>query len=101
MIVILCNCPPDVAPTIARRVVEEGLAACVNILPGVQSVYRWEGAVCEAAESTLILKTGLAQADALRARVVALHPYDVPEFIALPVDAARSLPAYLDWVREP
>lgn len=99
MRVVLCNVPPDEAGRIARSVVEEGLAACVNLLPGVRSVYRWEGRVEEAEETTLLIKTTAERAPALRARLCALHPYDTPEILALPVDEASSDPRYLDWVR--
>ena len=81
---------------IARALVEERLAACVNLLPGIRSIYRWRGAVEEAAEVLLIAKTRADRTAALASRVRALHPYEVPEVVALPVtDGSR---AYLRWV---
>jgi len=96
--VVLVTAPDSkVAAELARRLVEEGLAACVNLVPGVRSIYRWQGALQEDAEILLIAKTRAALVDALAARVRALHPYELPEVIALAV-AAGSEP-YLDWVR--
>ena len=81
---------------IARTLVEERFAACVNVVPGVTSIYRWRGAVEEASEVMLVAKTRAERAPALAARVRALHPYELPEVVALPVtDGSR---AYLRWV---
>ena len=96
--VVLVTAPDlTVGTELARRLVEEGLAACVNLVPGVRSIYRWQGAMQEDAEILLIAKTRAALVDALAARVRALHPYELPEVISLVV-AAGSQP-YLDWVR--
>ena len=81
---------------IARALVEERLAACVNVLPGVCSIYRWKGAVEEASEVMLVAKTRASRAAALAARVRALHPYELPEVLALPVTDGSQ--AYLRWV---
>ncbi len=98
VVVVLCTLPPgDAASSIARTLVEERLAACVNLVPQVRSIYVWEGAVEQADEQLAIIKTTVDGVAALRARLVALHPYDVPEVIALPVDDGH-LP-YLGWVR--
>ena len=90
---------PDAASAqrLARALVEEGLAACVNRIPGLHSIYRWQGAVQEAAEELLIAKTLRARIPALAERVADLHPYALPEVIALPVVGGSA--AYLDWVR--
>lgn len=96
----LCTVPNrDVALRVARAVVEERLAACVNLVPSVTSVYRWEGAVQEDEEVLLVLKTAPDRRAALEARLLALHPYAVPEFVVL---AAQHVSApYLEWlVRE-
>ena len=77
MKLVLCNTPPDRAEPIARAVVERKLAACVNILPAVRSLYIWEGKVCDDAEATLLLKVAAEGVDALRAALVELHPYDL------------------------
>ena len=83
---------------IARALVEEGLAACANIVPRVRSIYRWKGEVQDEPESLLILKTTAARVEALSARVGELHSYTVPETIALTLDRGRE--SYLDWVDE-
>ena len=96
--VVLVTAPDsEVAAELARRLVEEGLAACVNLVPGVRSIYRWQGAVQEDAEILLIAKTRAALVDALVTRVRALHPYELPEVVALAVVAGSE--PYLDWVR--
>lgn len=92
-----CTCPDTAsADRIARVLVAERLAACVNRLPGVQSTYRWQGAIEQADEVLLLIKTTADRLDALTARLRALHPYELPEFIAVEVHA--GLPAYLEWV---
>jgi periplasmic divalent cation tolerance protein len=96
--VVLCTCPnAEVAAAIAHTVVTESLAACANLIPGVRSIYRWEGRVCDDAEVLMVLKTTGEVLEPLRARLVALHPYACPEVLALPVDFGH-LP-YLSWVR--
>jgi len=97
MLLVLCNCPDEeVANRIALAVLESGLAACVNILPRVQSLYRWQGKIESATEIPLFIKSTAANYPALEAAIRKLHPYDIPEIIALPVE--RGLPAYLNWV---
>lgn len=94
---VFVTCPsPDVAANLAKSLVEERLAACGNIIPGLRSIYRWEGKVHDEAECLLLLKTTAGGYPALEARVKALHPYDVPEILA--VTAAAGLPAYVQWV---
>jgi periplasmic divalent cation tolerance protein len=88
----------DDAVRIARAVVEERLAACGNVIGGVRSIYRWKGGIEDEAEVMLVLKTRHALFEALRQRVVELHGYEVPEVIALPIEAGHS--PYLDWIRE-
>lgn len=87
----------DTAESLARAVVVERLAACVNLVPGVVSIYRWEGEVRRDDEVLLILKTTAERMGALRERVVALHPYDVPEVLVLPVTESHE--PYRAWVR--
>ncbi len=98
MRVVLSNLPPEAADSIASTLVQERLAACVNLLP-VTSIYRWEGKICRDPEVTALIKVRADGVDRLRARLQELHPYDLPEIVALPVDAAGSLAAYVDWVR--
>ena len=85
------------ARSLARALVDERLAACVNLLP-VQSIYRWQGQVEDAAETLLVIKTRQARLDALAARVRALHSYTVPEIIALPV--VGGSPPDLQWIAD-
>ena len=97
VLVVLVTTPtPERAAEIARALVEERLAACGNVVPGLRSIYRWQGKVNEDAEALLILKTTRARFEALRDRVLALHPYEVPEVIALPIAAGSA--AYLGWI---
>ena len=84
------------APAFARTLVDGRLAACVNILPGVTSVYRWKGAVEQDREQLLVIKTTADRVSALEARVRELHPYELPEFLVVP--ATGGSPAYLAWV---
>ena len=92
----LCTCPADGAGRIASTLVEERLAACVSIVPGLRSVYRWQGRVESADEVLLLAKTDSATYPALQARVLELHPHELPELLA--VEPAAGLPAYLQWV---
>ena len=90
---------PDaaVAARIARALVDERLAACANLVPGVRSIYRFRGAVEDEQEVLLVIKTRADRIDALAERLRALHPYEVPELLVLPT--AGGLAPYLDWVR--
>ena len=94
-----CTCPDaGVADRIAGALVSARLAACVNILPGVRSVYRWQGAIERADELLLLIKTTRAQLEPLAALIASLHPYELPEVLA--VEVAGGSPGYLDWVVE-
>lgn len=86
------------ASAFARAIVEEKLAACVSILPPMQSIYRWKGAIEQAEERQVLIKTTAVNVDVLQLRVKALHPYDVPEFLVIPVNAGS--PDYLSWLAE-
>lgn len=98
-LVILITAPSlESARQIARLLVEKRLAACVNLVPGMTSIYRWEGKVQEDAEVLLLAKTHRQRLEALQAEVKAVHSYQVPEIIALPIVA--GLEAYLNWVGE-
>jgi periplasmic divalent cation tolerance protein len=95
--VVLVTMPTaERAAELARTLVDERLAACGNVVPGLRSIYRWEGKVVDEPEVLLVLKTTRARFDGLRDRVLALHPYEVPEVLALPVEAGSA--AYLAWV---
>ena len=94
---VLCTCPEgEAARELANRLVEERLAACVNILPGLTSVYPWEGAIETSRESLLLIKTAKAVYPLLEARLRELHPYELPEIVAVPIE--RGLPDYLQWI---
>jgi periplasmic divalent cation tolerance protein len=99
-VTIVLTTVPDAAcaDRIAQAVVGERLAACVTVLGAARSTYRWQGAVESSQELPLLIKTTAARWPALRERLRALHPYDVPEMLAW--RAADGWPAYLDWVRD-
>ena len=95
--IVLSTCPDsDTAGMLARRLVAERLAACVNIVPGIESVYRWQGEVEQARELLLVIKTRDDLWTALESRLRALHPYELPEIVRVPI--AAGLAPYLDWI---
>jgi periplasmic divalent cation tolerance protein len=96
--VVLCTAPPDRAEAIARAVLEKRLAACVNVVPTVTSLYWWDGAIQRDGEALLVMKTRAALVEALTAAIRAVHPYDVPEVIALPIEPGVGNAAYRAWV---
>lgn len=96
-IVLTTVANPEEAAKLGRALVEEHLAACATLIPGVQSIYRWQGEVESATETLLLIKTGPEQLAALEARLHELHSYEVPEFLVLDVDAASQ--PYLDWMQ--
>ncbi len=97
--VVLTTLPDaEAGERIGRALVEERLAACANVVPGVVSIYRWKGRLERSGEALVVLKTTRDRLEALQARVVELHPYDVPEVIALPVTGGHD--PYLAWVCE-
>ena len=96
-VVVLTTVPSaDAGADIARGLVEEGLCACGNVVPGVRSIYRWAGEIQDEAEALLVLKTERRLVAALKARLPALHPYQVPELLVLPVEDGHA--PYLAWV---
>ena len=97
IVVVLVTCPtPAVGRRLARELVRLRLAACVNVLPGVESVFRWRGKLDTSREALLLIKTTRARLTQLTRAVIALHPYDLPEVIALPVAGGHR--PYLHWV---
>jgi periplasmic divalent cation tolerance protein len=97
MLMVFCQAPDEAcARLVAEALVGERLAACVNILPGVQSVYRWQDEVQVATEVGLVIKTSASRFADMAARLRALHPYELPEIVAIRPDAV--LPAYASWV---
>lgn len=98
IVMVLSNLPDrDAAEKLARHLVEQRLAACVNILAPCRSVYRWQGQVEAADEIPVMIKTSVARYAELEAAIRAQHPYEVPEIIAVPV--VQGLESYLQWVR--
>ncbi len=95
--VVLVTAPQgEAGQNIARTLVEEGFAACVNRIPGIQSTYTWEGKICDDSEELLVIKTASENVDRLINKVKEIHPYDVPEIIALPV--FKGSEDYIKWV---
>ena len=97
MRLLLTTAPPDQAQDLAHVLVEERLAACVSLLPGVRSVYRWKGEVQDDPETQLLVKTTLPRLPALAARLGELHPYEVPEILVLAPEGGSA--AWLDWLQ--
>lgn len=98
-LVVLCTVPDKVAAErIAARLVSGRLAACVNIVPGVESVYEWNGQVQHSSELLLMIKTTTSKYAGLQQRLEELHPYDTPEIIATHIHA--GLPDYLNWISQ-
>jgi periplasmic divalent cation tolerance protein len=97
LVIVLTTLPADAnATALARQLIDERLAACVNALAPMTSIYRWEGAIQEESERQLVIKTSTARLEALKARLHALHPYQVPEFLVLQVDGVST--RYAQWV---
>ena len=88
----------DTARAAARTLVEEHLIACANLLPGIESIYRWKGAIETSAEILVLMKTTIGRYRELEARIRTMHPYEVPEIVSLRTE--EGLPAYLQWVQE-
>jgi periplasmic divalent cation tolerance protein len=102
-IVVLSTCDSEEqAERVARALVEQRLAACVNILPGVRSIYRWKGQVEDASEWLLVIKSRRGLMDQLRAAISKIHTYEIPELLALPVvEGAENYLAWLDRELDP
>lgn len=98
VILVLVTCPTDQAENLAAALVEARVAACVNVIPALQSIYRWQGAVQRDREALLLAKTTRDRFDAFKAAVLARHPYDLPEIVAVGVDHGHA--PYLAWVVE-
>ena len=95
-LVLTTTATPEEAARLARILVEEGLAACATLLPGVRSIYRWQGTVEDSAETLLLLKTSAAQIAPLETRLHQIHSYQTPEFLVLCPESGS--PAYLAWL---
>lgn len=94
---VFCTCPDrETGLNIASVVVERRLAACANLVPGLTSVYHWQGRIHQDEEVLLLIKTPATRFEALREALLELHPYELPEIIAVPI--SEGLPAYLNWI---
>ena len=98
IIVLITVSSPEEGEKIAKALVEKRVAACVNIVPGLRSIYRWQGKICDDKEALMILKTKKALFKQIVARVEKLHSYDVPEIIAMPIIEGSS--KYLSWLNK-
>jgi periplasmic divalent cation tolerance protein len=97
-LLVMTTCPDaEHAETLAVHLIEAQLAACINQLPGIRSVYRWEGELKSGSEVMLMIKTPAAKWPALEAAIKAKHPYELPEIIAVPISEGHQ--PYLDWIR--
>lgn len=97
--IVLCTCPDRAtAETIATAVVERGHAACVNIIPGLTSIYKWKGTLEHSSELLLVIKTRASVYNQLQQTIQSLHPNELPEIIAVPIEA--GFPPYLNWIDE-
>ena len=95
---IYCTCPnAEAGQKIADALVERRLAACVNLVPGLRSTYRWKGEICRDDEVLLLIKTRSELFERVKTAILKLHPYELPEVIAVPVSAGHE--TYLDWIR--
>ncbi len=97
--IVLTTCPDaKIAETIGRSLIEDGLAACVNVLAPVRSIYAWKGQIETAEEHLLLVKSQRSRYKAIEDRIHALHPYELPEIVAVPI--ATGLAGYLAWLAE-
>jgi periplasmic divalent cation tolerance protein len=97
IIVVFSTVPPDKSGSLAKMLVDQRIVACVNVMP-VRSYYRWKGEFCDEPEHLLIAKTTKEKAGEVIVAIKSLHPYEVPEIIAIPV--THGYPPYLEWVRQ-
>ncbi len=96
-IMVFCTCPDqDSAASMAENIVAQHLAACINIVPGIKSIYQWQGNVESAQEALMLIKTDADKYDALQKTIKTMHPYEIPEVIQ--VDISNGLPEYLSWI---
>ncbi|TJY59353.1 divalent-cation tolerance protein CutA [Sinimarinibacterium sp. CAU 1509] len=95
--IALVTCPPEHAEALARALIERRVAACVNIVPAIRSIYRWQDGVVDDSESLLLIKHPSAGFAALRDCVLEQHPYELPEIVAVNLDWGHT--PYLDWIR--
>lgn len=97
-LIVTVSCPQDSAEALAESLVEQRVAACVNVLKGVRSIYGWEGQVQREDEALLLIKTAESRFDALKTAVLAAHPYELPEIVGVKLTSAHA--PYLAWLLE-
>ncbi len=98
-LITLCTCPSQtVAEEIASTLVEQGVAACINIIPAITSIYKWQGRLEKEGEALMLIKTDRSRYSDLEQALTTLHPYELPEIIAVPVE--QGLAGYLNWVTQ-
>ena len=98
-LITLCTCPSQaVAEEIATSLVEQGIAACINIIPKITSIYKWQGKLEKDEETLMLIKTDQSRYRDLEQALLSLHPYELPEIIAVPVE--QGLTGYLNWVTQ-
>jgi len=98
-LITLCTCPSQtVAEEIANSLVKQGIAACINIIPKVTSIYKWQGKLERDDEALMLIKTDRSRYQDLEQALTTLHPYELPEIIAVPVE--QGLTGYLNWVTQ-
>ncbi len=96
-LIMLCSCPSHaIARQLAEQMVAEGWSACVQIVPGITSIYQWQGKVCQESEVLLVIKTATDVITTLTQWLIEAHPYDVPEVITIPISGGSQM--YLDWL---
>lgn len=100
MRLVIVTAPKAEAPELARNIVEEQLAACVNIIPAIRSIYRWQGKIEDDEESLLLIKSTAAKIELLTKRLLDLHSYDVPEIISIKLQDVEGNSDYLEWIRK-
>jgi len=97
-VVVISTCPVDISTELARTLVEKRVCACVNIIPKVLSIYHWKDEIVEDEESILLMKTEAGKQETLWDALKKEHPYDVPEFVVLPIEWGSK--DYLDWISQ-
>ena len=98
-VMIYCTCPDiETANRISRLLISHHAAACVNQLPGITSIYEWEGKIEENNEVLLLIKSTEERFDSIQKLIIEEHPYELPELIAVPI--SKGLPDYLDWIKQ-
>ena len=97
-ILVLCTCPPGNAKDIAQKLVQQKLAACVNIMPNIRSIYHWQGEIQDDTEAMLVIKTTTEQYEKMEKTIKKLHPYELPEIISISLTGGNK--DYIQWIKD-